>query len=189
MKRAVWLEKWLTLKTDRNSDLPNLEDAIWRFCCGYAKNPSAGKLLLLFGGNGNGKTHSAKAVARWARAIANEIRFVQWADIVRIPEVAFWRWPELLDAFKEGAWHLTKDIIKAELVIIDEIGGGHDPSQIGTEKLCQVLSRREEKWTLITTNLSPQTWRDKFDQRVVSRFYRNSEQINLSNVPDYMTNR
>jgi DNA replication protein DnaC len=72
-------------------------------------------------------------------------------------------------------------------LIIDELGGGHDPSRVGVDKLCQVLSKRESMWTLITTNLLPAAWEEAFDRRVSSRFFRNSTLVDLSDVPDFGT--
>jgi hypothetical protein len=57
-------------------------------------------------------------------------------------------------------------------LIIDDLGAGHDPSGVGTDKLCQVLSRREEMWTLITTNIMPVAWQVQCaDWDFFRRFY------------------
>jgi len=99
----------------------------------------------------------------------------------------YWHWPELLDNFKNGGWDVVEDLFSAPVLILDELGGGHDPSEVGVDKLCQVLTRREFKWTLITTNISPENWEQQFDKRVASRLLRNSTIIDLSDVPDYST--
>jgi len=72
-------------------------------------------------------------------------------------------------------------------LVIDELGGGHDPSGVGVDKLCQILSRRENMWTLITTNITASAWESKFDRRVASRFFRNSVHVDLGDVPDFST--
>lgn len=97
----------------------------------------------------------------------------------------FWYWPELLDSLKNGQWDVLQDMIETPVLIIDELGGGHDTSRIGVEKLCQVLTRREQVWTLVTTNVAPAAWEETFDKRVESRFYRHSTIVDLTDVPDF----
>lgn len=91
----------------------------------------------------------------------------------------------MVDGFKQGQWDVIDTLIDDFLVVIDDIGAEHDPSKIGMEKLCQVLSRRENKFTVITTNITIDQWPEKFDERVFSRLNRNTTLIDLSEVPDY----
>lgn len=127
----------------------------------------------------------AKAVRNWIRAVGHEKLWIPLPDVIASLQCIYWHWPALLDAFKEGQWDLVEDMFKTPCLIIDEIGGGHDPSQVGIDKLCQILSRREKMWTLVTTNVLPSAWEDKFDKRIASRFFRNSTLIDLSEVPDF----
>ena len=99
----------------------------------------------------------------------------------------FWHWPGLLDRLKSGEWDLVDDMIRVPVLILDELGGGHDPSRVGVDKLCQILSRRERKWTMITTNVAPSAWESVFDRRVASRFFRNSTLVDMTDVPDFAT--
>lgn len=148
-------------------------------------SPQRGRLLVLAGENGTGKTHCAKAVQQWVNRVGHGKQWVPKPDVIAHLFSIFWSWPELLDAMKNGQWELVEDCINAPCLIIDELGGGHDPSQVGVDKLCQILSKRENKWTLITTNVVPHSWEEKFDRRVASRFLRNSTLVDLSSVPDY----
>ena len=109
-------------------------------------------------------------------------------DQVRVPgkmDCVYWSWPQLLDTFKNGGWDVVEDMFSTSVLIIDDLGAGHDPSGVGTDKLCQVLSKRERMWTLITTNITMDHWKDQFDQRVASRFIRGSTIVDLSSVPDH----
>ena len=141
-------------------------------------------MLVIAGTNGTGKTHVAKAVSRWIGHVGRGKEFIVSNRLCRL-ECVFWRWPELLDAFKAGSWDIMEDLFHAPVLILDDLGAEHDPSGVGIDKLCQVLSRRERMWTLITTNITPDNWRTRFDKRVASRMYRNSTLVDLSGVPDY----
>lgn len=184
---ASWNAKHLKLNTERHPKLKEMELQAGLFCMEMWERPQAGRLLVLAGNNGNGKTHIAKAVSRWVGKYGHEKTwFVEPAKDHRFYlERIYWHWPELLDKLKEGQWDLVDDMMKVPLLVIDELGGGHDPSRVGVDKLCQIMSRRERMWTLITTNVAPTAWEEIFDRRVASRFFRNSTLVDLTEVPDY----
>lgn len=146
-----------------------------------------GRMLLLLGENGTGKTHCADAMHRWVSAVGHGKTWFPTPGVRASLQSLYWHWPALLDSLKGGQWDLVEDCMNVPCLIIDELGGGHDPSGVGTDKLCQILSRRETMWTLITTNILEPSWETKFDRRVASRFFRNSTHVDLSNVPDYST--
>lgn len=148
-------------------------------------NPLGGRLLLLHGENGTGKTHCARAVRRWVNHVGPSKQFMRRENHVESLSALYWHFPDFVDTLKAGGWDVVEDLFTAPVVILDEIGGEHDPSRIGVDKLCQVLSRREKMWTVITTNILTAHWEEKFDRRIASRFYRNSVTVNLEDVPDY----
>jgi DNA replication protein DnaC len=188
-----WNAKWLKLQTGKHPKLKEMEMEVGQFCFEMWAHPLEGRLLLLAGENGTGKTHCAKAVQRWVSAVGHGKKWIvtgkPTASNCRVHSVSlssiYWHWPELLDRFKCGQWDLLDDMISEPCLIIDELGGGHDPSGVGVDKLCQLLSRREYKWTLITTNVIPASWEQIFDRRIASRFFRNSTLVDLSDVPDF----
>jgi len=108
-----------------------------------------------------------------------------WRGGKALPSVGFYRWPEIVDAFKENCYDVVEDLIAADLLILDDIGAEHDPSRNGASKLCQVLSRREYRFTLVTTNIRPDAWGSVFDARVADRLLRNSEVLTLFGLPSY----
>lgn len=149
------------------------------------RTPEAGRLLLILGENGTGKTHCAKAVRDWIRQVGHHKQFVRRTNHISHLDCVYWHWPNLLDTLKSGGWDVVEDMFDTCVLIIDELGGGHDPSGVGVDKLCQVLSRRESMWTIVTTNILPAAWEQSFDRRIASRFFRNSVTVDLTEVPDF----
>ncbi len=180
-----WQKKWLRLETSHHRKLKDLEDQITIACRNIWRDPARGQLVIIYGENGSGKTHCVKAVHYWISQIGHAKQFITRANHISHLYAIYWRWPELLDKMKSGGWDLIEDLFDAPVLIIDELGGGHDPSGVGTDKLCQVLSRREKRWTFITTNLVQSAWETALDRRIASRFFRNSVCIDLSDVPDF----
>ena len=175
----------MKLETGRHTKLKEMEREVGLFCFEMWQRPTEGRLLILAGTNGTGKTHCAEAVRRWVQLVGHGKQFILRANHISHLDCRFWHWPHLLDVLKEGGWDAIDDMFEVSLLIIDDLGGGHDPSGVGVDKLCQVLSRRENMWTLITTNIVPAAWQEQFDRRVASRFLRNSTLVDLTNVPDF----
>ena len=71
---------------------------------------------------------------------------------------------------------ILQDTISADVLFLDDIGAETEKYKTGesVDALCQVLSRREDKWTMITTNIDPMNWSQRFDVRVADRLNRHS---------------
>jgi len=80
-------------------------------------------------------------------------------------------WPKLLSELRNREYHRIDDLAEANFVFLDELSVEHDPSGFGRDKLCELLSRRIGKWTLITSNLTLQKLAD-IDTRISSRMIR-----------------
>lgn len=104
-----------------------------------------------------------------------------------LPSCELVNWSERVSAFKEGDWDID-DLLNCALLIIDDLGAEHDPSKCGVDKLYLILERRERMWTILTTNLTPSAWENKFDRRISDRMMRNSELVDLTRVPSYSIN-
>lgn len=173
--------------------LHEFELQIQKFCSGFFKNPREGYLLFVYGNNGTSKTLAFNAIRKWFNTVCrtSDSYFVDGVNVIRMPYGQFWSFPSLLrelkggDWEKGGNWEMIPELLSCEMLGLDEIGGDHDPSTVGVDVLCQVMSRRERKWTYMATNVGPDAWDTKFDRRLASRFFRNSIIIDLSNVPDY----
>ena len=73
-----------------------------------------------------------------------------------------------------------EDAFNADLVVIDDVGSENDPWKVCADKFCQILSRREKKFTVVTTNVTPEQWTERFDGRINDRLMRSSVVNQLS---------
>lgn len=191
-KRCSWNET--RLKMDLyHPQLKNMLVVLYDFVIDvFYRKP--GRLVILHGPNGCGKTKAAKAVLAWFNNVRMQIGPVtrpsevigEESDAV-IPNCLYCNWPREIDLIKQDQWMVFDLMLCEYLVILDDIGAEHDPSGIGLEKLYMALSRRENRHTLITTNFSPEQWPEKFERRITSRLFRNSTLVDLTKVPDFNT--
>jgi len=180
--KTDWQKKWLALDCHYEA-IQGLATTAENFCKRYYHSKIYPSLLVLVGNPNSGKTHTAKKIYQWANAISMKQR-----EDKGFPEpqsTLFICWPEIVDEFKDGLYGVTKDMINVDLLCIDDIGADHDPSKSAANKFCQVLSRREKKFTVITTNIPVSDWPEAFDARIFDRLFRNSEVIDLFSVPSY----
>lgn len=164
-------------------------ESLYELCAQFRKSPARGKSAIIYGENGCGKTRLVKMVSKWAKSLANRMPLVVdqlgTQGNMSIPSIAYASWPEIVDGFKRDEWQILEDLQASTLLILDDVGAEHDPSKIGLEKLYVLLSRREWKWNLITTNVQPDYWPEKFERRISSRLFRNAEHIDMIQVPDF----
>lgn len=163
-----------------------MADAAEQFAGKWFKNRPHPSLLIFAGQSGTGKSHTARRLNTFtAQASLSSFESGAWQKPLRIPGSVFLRWPETCDGFKEGNYGVIQDCFEAELLFLDDVGAEHDPSKNGTDKLCQILSRREQRFTVITTNIVPQAWETRFDKRIVDRLLRNSAIVDLADTASY----
>jgi DNA replication protein DnaC len=179
-KRRRWLDKWLRLNSQHSHQLKALENSVYQFCAEFSKHPKRGRRLVIYGNNGAGKSHTLRAIHRWANALSINLPLVMGKDgEYRLSDSMFLHWPATVNRLKEGEYWIIEEAMSVD------VGAEHDPSKSGCEKLYLLLERREFMWTVITTNAIPEAWEEKFERRISSRLIRNSELINVENVPDY----
>ncbi len=162
-----------------------LENTVYQFCSEYAKRPSIGRRLVIHGNYGTGKSHTLRSVHAWATRLAINLPCVPGDDGFRLSSSLLLCWPETVHKLQKQEYWITDAAIEADLLLIDDIGAEHDPSKFGCEQLYLILERRERKWTIITTNATPETWEDKFERRVASRLIRNTDIVSTEDVPDW----
>lgn len=162
--------------------------AVWTFCRDYAKSPRYGRRMVIWGPNGTGKTHSALAIHNWAGRCAMRLPLTRVQDGEHDTMLAtsqFLYWPRVVDGFKRGEWDVIEQAADQSLLVLDDLGAEHDPSGIAREKLAFILERRAHRWMVMTTNINPDFWEEKFERRISSRLLRNSEIVGLDQVHDY----
>ena len=182
--KTKWQQKWLALDVVA-PELQTLATEAERFCSRWFNNVTDKSLLVIVGVYGNGKTHTAKAIHRFcATAAVSAFETQKWGES-KFPSACYIAWPEAADAFAEKQFGLMQDAFENDLVILDDIGAENDPWKICKDKLCQILSRRERKFTVVTTNISPTNWETQFDGRINDRLLRNSIIVDISSVPSF----
>lgn len=155
--------------------IQTLASAVEKLASKWIRRSQDACLLVVSGDPGCGKTLCARRLHQWALKMRPY-------DLVG---VSFHRWPEICDGFKRGEYGVVNDMLTDSLLIIDDLGAEHDPSKVGMDKMCQILSRRERKCTMITTNIQPVAWRERFDARVEDRLFRKSVIVDLFGVESY----
>lgn len=150
---------------------------------------SKGFQLVLHGPCGTGKSHVAKAVAKfiesWAVDMCCEV-------FHRTRAVSVFRrdWPKLAAMTKDEDFHeAISDLASAYLVVLDDVGAETDKFKTGlaSDRLRRVLGECEFKWLLITTNVPKPQWSQRFDERVASRFSA-CRHFDTAKIHDYRPN-
>lgn len=162
-------------------------DAVHTFAFAWFRHERPRKLVL-YGPSGCGKTALARALFRWARASSSTAR-------ERTPEcpfrIEFIRWQEISDQLEDARSSvsgLLGDTIDHSLLIVDDIGAESDRFKSGKviDALGYLLTRRQDRgFTILTTNIPPTAWKDKWDDRVNDRLMRDAEIIDMSACPSW----
>jgi len=182
--KTRWQQKWLGMDNVAPA-IQTLATEAEAFAGRWFNNNTDISNLVIVGNFGSGKTHTAKAIFRfcsWATMAAFETR--KWGA-VRFPICTFLSWPEVSNAITEKQFGSVEDAIEHDLVILDDIGAENDPFKVCADRLCQILSRRERKFTVITTNVVMENWGTRFDGRISDRLLRNSVIVDISAVKSY----
>ena len=182
--KNAWQQKWVALDAV-HPKLQELADAAEGFCSRWYNHSTNLSLLVIVGNYGSGKTHTAKAIFRYClHAAMASFEDQKWPGSA-FPTCHFLRWPEVADEFGLRNYSSLTDSLATELLVIDDIGAESDPWKVCADKLCQILNRRERMFTVVTTNIQPTHWAERFDGRIADRLFRNSVIVDLSGVPSY----
>jgi DNA replication protein DnaC len=186
----TWQEKFLRFKTDL-PELVHAANEVEHFCHAWVTGDRNQSTLVLHGQPGSGKTHLLKAVERFARGaatLAHQKRSAassEWLN--KIPSVRYMFWPTIAGELAQRRSWPVEEATAADLLLWDDLGAESDPWKNMADSACQILSGRERKWTVITTNIQPGEWATRFDDRIADRLVRNSVVVDLSGVESYAT--
>lgn len=183
---TAWQQKWLRLDV-HDPRLQKLGDEAEAFCGRFMRCNRNKSLLVAMGDTNCGKTHTSRAVANFCRGAAfMAFEMGAWDKGGHIPSVHWVDWPALVNRWTEHKdYSEMQDLIETDLLLVDDIGAERDPFNMTVDKLCQVLSRREDRFTMVTLNVRPEAWANKWDVRVADRFFRNSVVVDLFGVESY----
>lgn len=190
-KRKEWIDKWLALDLS-NPKVSKAAEQVYEFCRGYGLCPADGTRLFIYGPNGTGKSHIAKAVARWAKRMSSASMLPLISDDrgPRLAEYGYVFWPRFCRDEKDRMHtsepsYWFEQMCDIDFLILDDVGAEHDPSRWAVEQFYMILDIRCGKWTMITSNIEPESWESRFEKRIASRLVRNCELCDLQGVPDY----
>lgn len=132
------------------------------------------------GTNGGGKTFLANIIFNQLRTLPNlALHFTLISGVMKI------HWPTLVPKlYNREMWRL-EDATDANLLLVDEIACSADNRGIEREWLWRLLSGRQHKWTIITSNHSLQQIAEQIDARVASRMIRDGSVVVEVNTVDF----
>jgi DNA replication protein DnaC len=190
-----WQRKWLSLDVT-HVKIQEMADAAQDFCARWMNNNPIPALLILVGDSGTAKTHTLKKILRFCSAAAHPAFDTGKWGSSKIPSVMYMNFPETASRLVKDDLSELPDIFMADLLGFDDLGAEDDQWKKCPDKICQILSRREKKFTVLTTNLSPQFWAGVVDEklkksvgydvRIADRLLRNSTCVDLTGVPSYV---
>lgn len=134
---------------------------------------------LLTGNAGTGKTHLAMSIAKEVNENSNPWRSVLFLSI---DEWLLWirsTYSDNDNLNKDDEKSILNNTASHDLLILDDLGA--ETGFIGTKKtasdftqkmLYGLMNRRQDKSTIITTNLNSKQLSAMYDQKVISRLYK-----------------
>lgn len=141
--------------------------------------------LTLLSQSGTGKTTLAKSV--WTQFMEQN-RFVLKLDVPQQRifgnTAHFCNWRNYCSGVRQGSFGVIDDLCSEWFVILDDVGSEHDPNGFIASTLDRILNSRQNKWTMITSNLSLEHF-SQIDPRVASRMIRNGSVVIECGAIDY----
>lgn len=93
-------------------------------------------------------------------------------------------WAGIARNLREQEYRMFDDLCALTFLVVDDIGAEHGSDFINS-KLYELCSRRENKWTVFTGNLSLGDIEQRIDSRIASRMIRHGSVVVDVNVQDF----
>lgn len=168
-----WQNSVLSMSS-RGGGLVPIADEVEAWARRFYRGNRVSATLILSGDSGTGKTLISNRLRAWVERMAIECAMSGgWS---RSPSTEWVDWVDWWERYQDGRpCRDLSDIISADCLFLDDVGAESDRYKSGqnTAILCQILGKREKKYTVITTNVPKQKWGEKFDTRVADRLKRN----------------
>ena len=146
------------------------------------------RTLVIYGRTGTGKSMVSRAALKTIGAIG----ISAWSEGFRnkCPQssVSFeWSALSAIGPADRNEGTIWIDAIEAEVLALQDIGTEVDRFKSGAsiENLRLILEAKQNKWTIITTNIPAENWKEAWDIRVDRRLKTNSEIVSVRNAPTY----
>lgn len=151
-----------------------MADVVEEWCRNFAKNAPEGRCVVLSGPFGCGKTHCLASARRYVRDVRMAIWPEPWPGP---PQYTSVNWGDFIRELTENDnQEAREDLLNAHVMFLDDIGCEEDRFKSGapTRILGDILGRihDERKFAFITTNIPPEGWAKRWDNRVEDRLFR-----------------
>lgn len=171
--RSPWQRRRLRLETITPA-VQEMADAVENWCKRVRDNEkTVGRLIILIGVFGSGKTECLKGAQRYISDIYMVMYPRTWKKPINSTTIS---WPKFVVELEENKnFEHYADVTSCDVVFIDDIGAEDDRFRSGSASrlLGQLLGDLADKFVFITSNIPPDKWSEKWDGRVEDRLLRN----------------
>ena len=133
--------------------------------------------LSFVGSSGAGKTHLARKITEWFKVNLLGTSFIPKPSHISRRDYRFRTWQKALGQIYDQNYGVVEALSEEWLAVIDDIGAEHDPRKFGVSKLLEILDRRRDKWTVLTSNLLVPEIAEHLDTRLASRLIRDGSKV------------
>ena len=174
-------EEYFDFETDGDTKLISILEKAVSYSNDYEPSEKEGYWLTFLGSCGVGKTHLAKRILKYVKD--HHTQYLNRYGIPQFRSNLFSYWPDIADALRGGDYGRLNPLYSADFLAIDDLGAEYESDFINS-KLQQLLNKRLNKWTVITSNLSLNDFALK-DERIASRLVRGKNKVIQINATDY----
>lgn len=137
---------WLKIQPHNDKDITALINACANFALGFKLFPDYPRWITILGNTGTGKTHCGRRL--WVH-LSNRL---DWRGSQFNHHEIYW--PCFVSDLRAGnSFELLRDMARWPVLFLDDIGAERDTTGFATEQLNALVGARENRWTIITSNL------------------------------------